>query len=249
MRIKVTLNSPSETSMDMNYNYYLSSMIYELLRKSDTQYAARLHESGYLLGNKKFKLFTFSNLFPERYTVEKNFLNLKGRVTLYISSPMSDFTLHLAEGLLSSGNVNIGRSRFFIETVEVMPLPEFSREMRLTCLSPITTNTVEEKDGKRRTVPCLPGSDKFSENIKNNLIRKYFLVHKRLPEDLAFEIEFNNSDLDKYGRGKLIRFKNLFIKAYSMPFILRGSTELIKIGYECGIGEKNPAGLGMVERR
>ena len=45
MRIKVILNTPAETSIDMNYNYYISSAIYALLKKSNTQYSAKLHQS------------------------------------------------------------------------------------------------------------------------------------------------------------------------------------------------------------
>lgn len=249
MRIKVTLNTPIETSIDMNYNYYVSSMIYELLRKSNTQYSSKLHETGYMLGNKKFKLFTFSNLFPEKYKIDKNYLNVQGKLYFYITSPLSEFVLHLAEGLLSTYKVNIGRSEFFVETVEILPEPEFRREMRFTCLSPLTTTTVEEIDGQKRAIPCTPGSSKFAENIKNNLIRKYYLIYGKLPDDLSLDIEFDERDLEKYGRGKLIRFKEIFIKAYSIPFTLRGSMELMKVGYECGFGEKNSAGCGMVERR
>ena len=249
MRIKVTLSTPVETSIEMNYNYYVSSMIYELLRKSSTQYSTKLHESGYTLGNKKFKLFTFSNHFPEKYKVDKNYLNVQGKLVFYITSPMREFVLHLAEGLLSAQRVNIGKSEFFIETVEALPEPKFSREMSFRCISPIATTTVEEVDGKKRAIPCAPGSTKFAENIKNNLIRKYYLIYGRLPDDLSLDIEFDERDLEKYGRGKLIKFKEVFIKAYSIPFTLRGSIELMKVGYECGFGEKNSAGCGMVERR
>ena len=39
MRIKVKLYSEKETLLDMNYNYYLSSMIYSLLSKSNSEYS------------------------------------------------------------------------------------------------------------------------------------------------------------------------------------------------------------------
>lgn len=248
MRIKVTMNSPAETWIELNYNYYISSMIYDLLRKSSSKYSQKLHEEGYVLGTRKFKLFTFSNLFPQKYKVEGNFLIVQGKVNLYISSPKQEFVLHLAEGLLSSGSVSIGQSRFNIETVEVLPEPEFTNEMRFKCLSPIAMNTVEETESGLRTIPCVPGTDKFEENIRNNLIKKYCLLYGKLPEDQSLKIEFDENDLQRYGRGKLIRYKEMFIKAYAIPFVMKGSVELMKVGYDCGMGEKNSAGCGMVER-
>ena len=248
MRIKIKLSTPEETGIDLNYNYYLSSVVYELLRKSNTQYSARLHESGYILGGRKFKLFTFSSLFPRKYSVDGSTLYIKEGAEFYIASPMSEFVLHLADGLLSAREVRICNSKFYIETVEVLPQPAFKRETRFICLSPFTSMTVEEVEGEKKAVPCVPGSFKFAENIKNNLLRKYHLINGKLPDDLSFEISFKQSDLEKYGKGKLIKFKETFVKAYLIPFTIKGSIELMKVGYECGIGEKNSAGFGMVER-
>lgn len=248
MRIKVTLHTP-EANINLNYNYYVSSLIYHLLRNADTQYSSMLHKKGYMLGNRQFKLFTFSALFPEKYGISNSILKIEGKTVLYVSSPMSEFMLHLAEGLLSAQKVNIDRSEFSIDTVEVLPEPEFKREMQFTCLSPITTSTVEEHEGKKRAIPCTPGSAKFAENIKNNLIRKYYVIRGKLPDDLSFDIAFDDKELNKYGRGKLIKFKEMYIKAFLTPFTMNGSIELMKVGYECGFGEKNSAGCGMVERR
>lgn len=247
MRIKVKLYSEKETLLDMNYNYYLSSMIYSLLSKSNSEYSRKLHEEGYMINNKRFKLFTFSNLFPERFDYLDNYLKIKGNGLFYITSPKREFILHLAEGLLSSKNLKVADCDFDIHTVEILPEPVFEREMRFTCLSPISVNTVEVENGKRKAISCMPGTPKFAENIKNNLVRKYCLLNKRLPKDMSLELTFNEKDLEKYGRGKLIKFKEVFIKAYSIPFKLKGSTELMKVGYECGFGEKNSAGFGMVE--
>ncbi|MBN2244972.1 MAG: CRISPR-associated endoribonuclease Cas6, partial [Candidatus Aminicenantes bacterium] len=41
--------------------------------------------------------------------------------------------------------------------------------------------------------------------------------------------------------------KGINIKAFEAPFIIRANPELIKIGYQCGFGEKNSAGFGCVE--
>jgi len=33
------------------------------------------------------------------------------------------------------------------------------------------------------------------------------------------------------------------------PFVVKGNKELIKFGYECGFGELNSAGFGMVKSK
>lgn len=246
MRLKLTLIPSGKTRIGFNYNYYVSSMLYKVLNESSSKYAQELHEKGYMLGKKKFKLFTFSSLFPERLKVVDNTLELSGKIELYISSPVKSFVFHLADGLLSMGKIRIDNTELKVESVEVLPLAEFNREAKFKCLSPVTTSTVEETQKGQRTVPCIPGTEKFIENIKNNLLRKYYLIHKKLPEDMAFEMHFKEDDLKKYSKGKLIKFKEIFIKGFLIPFTVKGSSQLIKTGYDCGFGEKNSAGFGMV---
>jgi len=37
------------------------------------------------------------------------------------------------------------------------------------------------------------------------------------------------------------------IKAFAMPFAIRGNPELTKVAWECGLGDKNSLGLGMID--
>ena len=52
----------------------------------------------------------------------------------------------------------------------------------------------------------------------------------------------------KQGRiHKLIRYKDTDIFCYLAPFEVEGDPALIRNGYECGFGEGNSKGFGMVE--
>jgi CRISPR-associated endoribonuclease Cas6 len=44
-----------------------------------------------------------------------------------------------------------------------------------------------------------------------------------------------------------IDYKETKIFAYLAPFTVEGDVELIRVGYECGFGDGNSKGLGMVE--
>ncbi len=46
---------------------------------------------------------------------------------------------------------------------------------------------------------------------------------------------------------KNIRFKNTSIIAMEAPFTITAPPELLKIGYDCGIGIENSAGFGMID--
>ena len=91
----------------------------------------------------------------------------------------------------------------------------------------------------------------FIFNLKNNILAKYNLVHhKEFAGNTDFEFSFDpNYIINKKGKiSKLITFKdNIKIKAMEAPFKITADPELIKIGYECGFGEKNSGGFGMAK--
>ncbi|MEC7867857.1 MAG: hypothetical protein VYE00_09460, partial [Candidatus Poribacteria bacterium] len=62
MRIKIEFPVKEAVALPVNYNYYLTGVIYNFLRQSDRDYASSLHQEGYQEQEKRFKLFTFSQL-------------------------------------------------------------------------------------------------------------------------------------------------------------------------------------------
>jgi CRISPR-associated endoribonuclease Cas6 len=74
MRFKLTLKVEKEyfgNAIPINYQYELSAVIYKILSKSSEQYAIWLHDNGFELGLKRFKLFTFSRLMVPQYNIDK----------------------------------------------------------------------------------------------------------------------------------------------------------------------------------
>ncbi len=247
MRIKIDLEVLQPQTIEINYNYYLSVLIYCLLRESDVDFSSKLHSHGYTIGNKTFKLFCFSKLILAKYSVNGDKLTVKDRMHWYISSPVGEFVYHLADGLLKKQKMNIGQGKFYIRSVEILKSPKFEGEMKFRSLSPITIHTVEVEDGERKTVSCAPHEMKFVENIKNNLLRKYFLLQGKLPDDMSIQFAVDEKYLRD--RGKLIAYKDTLIKGYQVPFRLKCDSGLMEVAYDCGVGEKNSAGFGFIEVR
>lgn len=245
MRIKITLKPEKEKNMNINYNYYLSSLCYKFLNKSNRDFAAMLHEEGFEAGEKRFKLFTFSQLLCKKVHIEGTYITFNADVIWFVSSPLSEFILYFAQTIMLEESIEIGGVNFEVANVELLKPAEIKNNMKFKCLSPIAVNTGCMVDGEFKQYYLSVDNEKFKDNIKNNLIKKYYAFNKRLPKDLNLDMRILN--IHECLKGKRINVKNSFIKGYMPVFEISGSPELIEIGYEAGYGSKNSMGCGMVE--
>ncbi|MDQ3813909.1 MAG: CRISPR-associated endoribonuclease Cas6, partial [Armatimonadota bacterium] len=195
---------------------------------------------------RRFKLFVFAQLRAEHSRAQGDRLHLwPGAVEWQIASPVEPFLTNFASGLLAMGTLRIDRVCLPVAGAETLPLPEFTSPMRFKCLSPIV---VAVHDPNRRTPRYLrPDAPEFSERVRQNLIAKYRALHGRAPEDDRQTLTFDVDYLKTHKGTKLMTYKGIQIVGAFCPFTLAGSTELMRVGYECGLGEKNAGGFGMVE--
>ena len=249
MRIKIIADVGEGITLPINYNHLLTSAIYRFLTESNPEYASFLHNEGYGDEQRRFKLFTFSQLMAERRRVTGDRIRFGSTLAWWVSSPVETFLSHFADTLLTEGRLTLGGHQLQVKDVSVPRIPRFQSEMRFRCLSPITMSTVRERDGKQVMHYCLPDDPAFSGLVRQNLIRKHEVIHGRLPSNDAFTLEFDKNYIDrKRGRvTRLIDFKGIKVRGVLCPFSVSGSRALIQIGYECGFGDKNSAGFGMVE--
>jgi len=187
----------------------------------------------------------------------------KGPVSWQIASPVDAFVQHLVSGVFAEGQeIKIGlesqEAGFLIERVETLPRPVFNGSMRFTCLSPITisrligSNSLNGFNSLNSFLSChyiRPWEEGLSDAIKNNLLKKYRLLHGKDSGDTDFKIIIDE-DYVKRKNGKItknINFKGTNIIGFMAPFEVTGSPELIEVGYEAGFGEKGSMGFGMVK--
>ncbi len=92
--------------------------------------------------------------------------------------------------------------------------------------------------------------------LLENLLRKYQVLHGRefpcTSEQFSFAIDHAYVERMNGKIQKLITLKEgqsdeTKIKGTLAPFRLKAPRELIEVGYECGFGEKNSQGFGMVK--
>ena len=181
MRIRLTLNPEGKKAiLPINYNYYLTSLIYRFIFSSSKDYSSFLHNQGYRIGKGKkgFKLFTYSMLSGTRYSVKADKIIFENApIAWEIASPVDIFLQHLISGAFTQGQlINIGNenkgegmgARFLIERIETIPKPDFKEVMHFTCLSPITISRVYNKAGTFGSdLLTINNSKNNSDNFKN----------------------------------------------------------------------------------
>ena len=249
MRIQIQADVGDGITLPINYNHLLAGVIYRFLAESDPEYATFLHEEGYRAAEKRFKLFTFSQLMAERRRVTGEKIHFRSTLTWYVSSPVEQFLSHFADTLLTEAQLSLGHRPLQVRDVTIPRIPRFRSEMHFRCLSPIVMTTTRERDGKQAMHYCMPDDPVLSELIRQNLIRKHEAIHARVPHDdtLTFAFDKNYIDRRKGRVTRLVDYKGIKIRGIMCPFRVIGNPALIQIGYECGFGDKNSAGFGMVE--
>lgn len=265
MRLKLTLLPLNpRTSVPINYNYPLASAIYKLLAQASPEYASWLHEKGYRSpADRALKLFTFSRLDIPRAIPRGSFLMAGDERPwlLQIASPMEEeFVQNFVLGLFQRQTLEIGGSgavgRFLIEQVEALAPPAFTENMRWKALSPIVVSTMREHRGKLRPYYYRANDAELGEAVRQNLLQKYETIHGQSPADARLQFEIDHGYLARKGGpekvSKLLTIKEGLpeetqIRGFMSPFSLTGNPELMRVAWECGIGDHNSMGCGMVE--
>ncbi len=257
MRLKLTLiQERKKESLPVNTNYYICAAIYRALERSSPEFSGLMHHRGYSSpkDRRKFKLFTFSNLnVPERKIDGTRLISFSKKISLMISSPMEDFLQHLVTGLFSDGYFFIEHARFQKGDIQVLPDPEFSETMEFSMLSPMVVSVMRPDRSKEF---LKYNDERLSAVVLKNLLAKYQAIygHAFGGSISSFAIRFSEKYLtQRQGKvEKLVKIREghaeeTHIKAILCPFTITAPIELIKVGYDCGFGEKNSVGFGMVK--
>ena len=127
MRVKITFSVQGNSNLPINYNYYLSSLIYKILSHSSHKSSAFLHDHGFEFEGKHFKLFTFSQLLFEKKRIEGDkIINLGEHITWFISSIKDEFIQHFIDGLFKKSKVSLEKGTLLPERVETIAQPELN---------------------------------------------------------------------------------------------------------------------------
>jgi len=237
----------------------LSSAIYSLLQFGSPEFSEFLHDSGFHIDGKKYKLFTFALRF-EKIELKDNHLILKSpKIKLHISSPLIDtFIKNFVIGTFENKVIDLtDRDQtisFRIITAEIVPGPGFTNKMKFTLLSPMILSTLKERDGRMQQYYLRPDDvDDINRVLTKNLLNKKGLLNRNQTLNEYCKLEWDAEYIQKHRRvtKKITINENgrfpVEVIGIQAPFTIEGDAELIKTGFECGFGEKNSMGFGMAE--
>ena len=243
---------PYGNHLPINYQYELSSFVYTAINRSNTVYSTWLHQNGFAVDNKYFRLFTFSNLLIPKYRITGD--------RLIIESPTLDWeiaflpeqsTEEFIKGIFSEQVFTIGdkqsKVQFRVAGIELMPEPIFKDSDVFRTLSPvcITRHLSDEK----KVFYESPDTHYASEALLMNLKNKYaaFYGHEFTGDD-TFELTLLTMPQSKLINIKTDTPQQTKVRAYSFKFKLKADPKLLHVMYHCGLGEKNAMGFGCVEK-
>lgn len=242
----------NQARFPLYYNHDLQGFIYHHI---SPELADFLHKKGYLLGKRKFKLFTFSRLLGKFQIIpQEEKIIFSGPISFYLSSPKEKFIQQFAETLLKSPEVILSRNSLIISNIEVLPGPPGENDVTIRMLSPVTVySTLFSANGKKKTYYYSPFEEEFSQLIRANILKKYQVLqgkpYSEKSDPSCFEIFPQRIGQNAEKKIKYIPSSGPYtlIKAWLGTYQIHGKPELISLAYDTGLGSKNSQGFGMFE--
>ncbi len=258
MRFKIVLYKISGNEIPINYQYPLSSAIYKILDKGDSEYAKFLHEEGY---GKGYKLFTFSDL-KLRFKLENGdrMKFLDNHVEFFAHFHVPEASKTFIEGLFKSENIVIADKKskavFKVQSIQAVQSPfdssKSETEIIQMLFKPASAVLTGVKNESSNYDYLDPEDDKYIDSLIYNWrgkIRDSYDEATAQKAVLLAEVKF----FDNPFRSRLVHIKSetdaeTKIKGY-LNFKLRLTAEkrFLELIYNAGIGLENAQGMGCLE--
>lgn len=220
----------------MNYQSLLQGMIYGFFDRED--YGNFIHNEGYRLENKVFKMFVFSNLFGN-YTIENKNMIFDNQIQFYIASQNEEFIQYIYQFLMNNEYVLLNHQRLKIENMQFEGPPYFkgTKEVSLKTLSPVVAYRTVDK----YVTYYKPSDTDFQSLCMTNLQEKNEAIKTPI-QQLQFSV---NEVL--FEKRRFVRFKNTFYIAYLTEIKASVNYDTLNLIYNTGLSSKGSSGFGMIE--
>lgn len=268
MRFKIALqNIGKQRMLPIDNQYFLSAWIYSVIANADKDFARFLHNHGYALGNKQFKLFCYSPLLFEKYKIwkEKALIEvLSKQVTFQISFCLNEAAEKFIIGLFNRQLFSLGDRFNGIDfaVTQIERLPDLilhsddspaihsitnSPTKNYQAKSPVVISYKTESEKYARYLS--PEEEGYGELVKQHLLQKYQTIPG--PEPLAGNTKIVFL-LENKPKSKLITIKPYTpqqskVRGFIYRFSLTAPEEIHRLIFDAGFGEKNAQGFGWVE--
>lgn len=242
MQLTIFFTAPGPVALPVQYGHLLQGLIYRQMENPVLR--NYLHDQGFALEKRRFKLFTFSRLMGRaaRYNQAAGRLVLTPPLRLVVCSPIPFILQELGTGFLRQGQVWLGDVSLTVKEMATAAPRVRQNTLRVRMLSPLVTySTLDNADGRRYTYYYSPFEPRFGELIGANLAKKHLLIHGHPAptDDFAIRpVRVEDRDL------KVTYYKKTVVKGWMGEYELRGSPDLLQVALDAGLGAKNSQGYG-----
>jgi len=256
MRFKLTLSVDKQSfgnRISFNYMYECSALIYKILSKSNAAFSSWLHENGFAVNKKRFKLFTFSRLHIPKYRIDGQFISIQSDSIEWLISFLPErSTQEFVQGIFREQEFELGNKqaniRCRVQSIEMLPSPEFTECMQFETLSPICI-TLNKDDGKQEYIS--PNHPEAARLIHGNLLDKYHALQGMEFPEKGYRFSLKTLTVPK---STLVTIKTgtpqeSKVRGYLCSLSATAPVELMRIMYEAGVAGKNSLGFGMLQQK
>lgn len=238
--------------LPIDYQYYLSSLIYKILNRGDKTFTDFLHKTGYVFEKKNFKFFTFSSIRIKSNTIKDRLILADRYLHFSISFYVPKIHETFVRGLFANREIIIGdkftKAYFKVKSVEREEEPEFKETMDYYCLSPVLI--AQKQEGEKHDQYLSPNDEGY-ENIffKNLQDKHHAYTNYENKQEQNFDLSACSLKLVSKPNDKLITIKKYTkeetkLKAWEYKMLITAPVELQKAAYYAGVGKSNAQGFG-----
>ncbi len=258
MRFKIRLTRTGrENFLPINYQYELSAVIYKIIDSANAEFAAFLHDEGFVAFGRHFRLFTFSRLdfsgskvIRERGLIQHFGQEASFEISFLIDRAAEEFIkgLFLAQAFRLGDKISC--IDYLVTGIETITPPVFKEMMHYRSLSPIFIRKKRDTGGEDY---LKSGDEGYEEIFAQNLISKSVAcaisgsVENTLQENAPLIYLKTKGKLYKNGvKIKQLSAVEVQLIGYMYEFELTAPVELQEIGYYAGFGHLGSQGFGCV---
>ena len=238
MQLIVHMKLEKPLSLPINYNHILQAVIYRTLSIMP-DYSQFLHGDGFVRGQRKYKIFQFSQL-NGLYQIQNKRITFYDEVSFEIRSP-EPLLIRLAADAIWENGITLSEYTFRNIQLELYDYTIEESDIRIRMKPPLTVYSTDPET--KKSYYFEPDQEEFYRLVNDNFRRKYQAYYGVFPHR---SVEMKNEEDGVY-RKLVTRYKESYITAWYGTYCLKGERKYLDFLYQTGLGSKNSQGFGMFE--
>lgn len=230
MRLNIEFMADGNTVLPYSYRRGLQAFIYSALDSKDSAYLHDM-EAG------RIKPFVFSDILGRYQAIDRGIV-FDGKCTFYLSSPSFNLLNEFYNFCIKKETLSLYGNYFPLTRISEDLYKHKDGTVSYRTISPLT---VFDIDSNGHSYFYNPDQDEFKEKITDNLSHKYLEIYGK-----QMDSYFNIYRIEELKR-HVVEFKGFKYDAYDISFMADCKDDIHTLMMDCGIGNRNSIGMGMIE--